>query len=60
MKWAYGIITKAKDAKDMGGLLLQDVVNGLPTPVRDLLHHKPHSTYKEPAETVNKVDVVKL
>ena len=47
VKWADRIVTKAKDAEDTGGLLLQDVVNGLPKPVRDLVCHKLCTTYKE-------------
>ena len=60
VKWADGIVAKAKDAEDTGGLLLQDVVDGLPTPVRDLIRHQPRTTYKELAEAVRAVDVVEL
>jgi hypothetical protein len=60
VKWADGIVAKAKDAEDGGGLLLQDIVDGLPTPVRDLIRHQPHTTYKELADAVRAVDVVEL
>ena len=60
VKWADGIVAKAKDAEDTGGLLLQDVVDGLPAPVRDLIRHKPRTTYKELADAVREVDVVEL
>jgi hypothetical protein len=58
VKWADGIVAKAKDAEDTGGLLLQDVVDGLPAPVRDLIHHKPRTTYRELADAVCEVDGV--
>jgi hypothetical protein len=60
VKWADGIVAKAKDAEDTGGLLLQDVVDSVPTPVRDLIRHKPHTTYKELTDAVHKVDIVEL
>jgi hypothetical protein len=60
VKWADGIVAKAKDAEDTGGLLLQDVVDGLSTPVRDLIRHQPRTTYKELADAVRAVDVTEL
>jgi hypothetical protein len=60
VKWADGIVAKAKDAEDTGGLLLQDVVDGLAAPVWDLIRHKPRTTYKELADAVREVDVVEL
>ena len=60
VKWADGIVAKAKDAEDTGGLLLQDVVDGLPMPVRDLIRHQPRTTYRELADAVRAVDAVEL
>jgi len=60
IKWADGIVAKAKDAEDTGGLLLQDIVDSLPAPVRDLMCHKPRTTYKELTDAVCKVDVIEL
>jgi hypothetical protein len=60
IKWANGLLPKAKDADDTNGLLLQDVFDSLPAPIRDLIRHKSRTTYEELADTVRGIDVVHL
>lgn len=60
VKWANGLAAKVRDAEDKGGLLLQDVFDALPEPIRDLIRDKPRADYKELAETVRTIDVIYL
>ena len=60
IKWANGLNAKVRDANDTGGLLLQDVFESLPAPLRDLVRHKTRTTYDELADAVRDVDVLDL
>ena len=57
VKWATGLASRARDAEDTIGLLLTDVYNSLPRPVRELTRSKARSTYDELATAVLNLDV---
>jgi hypothetical protein len=60
VKWANGLAAKAKDAEDTAGLLIQDVFDNLPAPVRELIRHKTRTNYEELAEAVRTLDTLDL
>jgi hypothetical protein len=57
VKWATGLASRARDAEDTICLLLTDIYNALPRPVRELTRGKARSTYEELATAVLNLDV---
>jgi len=56
VRWATGLATRVRDAKDAGGFLISEIFNGLPRPVRDLIRKEPRTTYAELATAVLALD----
>lgn len=60
VRWASGLAAKVREAEDSTGLLLADVFDGLPLPIRDMIRREPRKMYTELAAAVLALDTADL